>query len=104
MADDFGRDALTHFALGFRIDGQREIGVRLDIDEAGRYREARGIDGVETRSFERRTDSGNAVAVDSDVRARARDACAVDHEAVLNENIEVHGRRLEAHARFARGE
>ena len=41
MADDLRGDALAHLAFGLRIDRQREIGMRLDVDEARRDGEAR---------------------------------------------------------------
>jgi hypothetical protein len=44
MADHLGGDALAHLAFSLRVDWQGEIGVRLDVDEAGRYREARQVD------------------------------------------------------------
>ena len=50
MADDLGGDALADLALGLRIDRQREIGMRLDVDEARRDGEARGVDGLASRS------------------------------------------------------
>ena len=36
VADDLGRHPLAHLALGLGIDRQREVGMGLDIDEAGR--------------------------------------------------------------------
>ena len=44
MTDDLGRDALAHLALGLRIDRQDEVGMRLDVDKAGRYRQPLGVD------------------------------------------------------------
>ena len=50
MADDLGGDALADLAFGFRIDRQREIGMGLDVDEAGRDREPCGVDGLARRA------------------------------------------------------
>ena len=50
MADDLGGDALAHLALGLGIDRQREVGMGLDVDEAGRDGEAGGVDGLLRRA------------------------------------------------------
>ncbi len=44
MADDLGGDALAHLAFGLRIDRQREIRMRLDVDKTRRDGEPFGVD------------------------------------------------------------
>ena len=40
LADDLGRHALVHLALCTAVDDQREVGVRVQIDEPGRHDQA----------------------------------------------------------------
>ena len=69
VADDLERDALVHRAGRPRVDEQREVGVAVDVDEAGRDHLARGVDlGVRLRH---RADGDDAPIADADVRSAA---------------------------------
>ena len=40
LAHDLGRHALVHLALGTAVDHQREVGMRVQVDETGCHRQA----------------------------------------------------------------
>ena len=90
MADDLRRHPLTHLALGPGIDRKREIGMGLDVDEAGGDREGARIDylrGLAWKVFPHRAD---AAIVDCDVARSARRAGAVDEQAAADQQIVRH--------------
>ena len=89
MADNLRGDALAHLAFGLGIDRQREIGMRLDVDEARRHREALGIDHP-PRGAGVAADRGNAPIRNRDIARRAGIAGAVIHSAAADQDV-MHG-------------
>ena len=91
MSDDLGGDALAHLALGLGIDWQREIGMRLDVDEAGRDREARRVDDVRSVAGQIFSERGDAAVRDREIAHDAGSAGAVDQESVMDQDVVGHG-------------
>ena len=85
IADDLERDALVDRACRARIDQQRVVGMAVDVDEAGRDDETGGIDTWRIRGNLRRTDRGDAVALDQDIGNDRRAAGAVMHLAAADQ-------------------
>ena len=63
FADHFGRDALADLALRVAVDEQREVRVRMRIDEAGRHHLAAGVD-RSRRGAADAADTGDAAVAD----------------------------------------
>ena len=121
VPDDFGGYALAHLALGLGIDRQGEVGMGLDVDEAGRNRETIGLDhlrGARRRArfrrvsgartyrvaalaarfarqrgatVELRADSSDAAIANGEIAGLARDAGAVEQHAAADQDVEGHG-------------
>ncbi len=87
MADDLGGDALAHLALGLRIDRQREIRMRFDVDETRCDREALSVDGLECRTGEAGPDCRNAAACDGEIAGNARIAGAVVQNSAADQDV-----------------
>src|SRR5262249_45749238 len=87
MADDLGGHALAHLALGLGIDWQREVGVSLDVDEAGRHGKAARVDDLGGRLVDARPDSGNAAVAECDMAALARGSRAVEEKAAADQDV-----------------
>ncbi len=88
MADHLGRDALADLALGARVERQREVGMGLDVDEAGRDDEALGVDRMRRIGARRiGAERGDAVSGNGDIGAIGFGAAAVDDAAAANENV-----------------
>ena len=90
MADDLGGDALAHLALGLGIDRQREVGMGLDVDEAGRDREPVGVDHLGGVAARFAADRGDAAVADGDVARLARGAAAVEQQAAADQDVVGH--------------
>jgi hypothetical protein len=67
-ADKLGGDALVHPALGPRVKRQRQVGVRLDVDESGRDNLASGVDHLSSLAGKDRLDCDDAVSAYRDIR------------------------------------
>ena len=77
FAHDFGRHALTDFALSAAVRQQRIGGPAEHVDEAGRHRQIVGVhDGLGGRRGQV-ADGGNAIALDAHVGAARRIARAI---------------------------
>ena len=87
MADDLGRHALAHLALGLGIDRQREVGMGLDVDEAGRDREPGGVDHLRCVRGRDRADRRDPAVADGKVARHAGLAAAVEQEAAADQNV-----------------
>jgi hypothetical protein len=77
MAYDLCGDALSDLAFGLWIYRQREIGMRLDVDEAGRDHEPLGIHRFARRGADRGAYRYDAMILDPHVTGDARVAGAV---------------------------
>ncbi len=69
-----------------------EVGMRVDVDEAGRDGEPGGIDDVRRIGGKLRSDCGNAIAVNRHVERLARRTGAVDNGAVPDQQRPGHVR------------
>ena len=89
MADDLGRHALAHLALGLGIDRQREVGMGLDVDEAGRDREPGGVDHLGRVAGRHVADRRDPSVANGKVAGHARAAAAVEQQAAADQNVRV---------------
>ena len=80
-----------------RVREQRQVGVDVRVDEAGRDDPAGDVEPPPRLGAAERADGGDPVAPDPDVRAKPRAAGAVDHATACQDEIE-HER-----SSFARG-
>src|SRR5262249_25907420 len=87
VADDLGGHALPHLAFRLRIDRQHEVGMGLDVDEAGGHGEPAGVDDLVGAAVERRPEGDDAAVRNGEIAAHARRAAAVDQGAAANEDI-----------------
>ena len=90
MADDLGGHALAHLALGLGIDRQREVGMRLDVDEARRHRQSGGVDHFPRIVAEVGADGGDAALADREVAGPARGAGAVEQQPAADQDVMRH--------------
>ena len=67
VADELGGHALIDGALGAGVDEKGEVGVAVDIDEAGGYDEALGVDLVVARRLVEGAYVLDLVACDADI-------------------------------------
>ena len=91
MPDDLGRHSLAYFALGLGVDRQREVGMRLDVDEAGRDDLTLRVDRPAGGALVTWLDRDDASAANGDVRPPGRRAGAVDDVAAADDEIVGHG-------------
>jgi hypothetical protein len=89
VADHFGRHALPDLAFRFWIQRQREVGVRVDVDEARREREPGGVDEAAGLA-QVGADRGDRAVRDRDVDASRGRTGAVEHLGAPNQEV-VHG-------------
>ena len=78
VADGDGCDALQRARLRAAVDEQREVGVRVNVDDAGRDDQASDVDDFERSVGRHRADGADPAALDRDVRPPWRRAGAVD--------------------------
>src|SRR4051812_30618854 len=90
MADDLGRDTLPDLAFGLGIDRQCEIGMGLDVDEAGADRQPSGVDDPLCRARKAGSDPGNPAVRNSELGAFARPAAAVVERAAADQDVPGH--------------
>ena len=102
MADDLRGDPLAHLALGLGIDRQREVGMGLDVDEAGRDHEACRVDHLGGVAANVSPDGGDAAVADREIARLAGGAAAVEQQAAADENV-VHADILPWRRRVGRG-
>ena len=67
LPDDLGGDALVHLALRPAVHQQREVGVGMDIDEAGTHREPVQLDALLRLKVGQVPDARDSAVLDSDV-------------------------------------
>ena len=91
MADDLGGDALADLALGLGVDRQREIRMRLDVDEARRHGEPCGVDGLLGAAFELRADRGDTAVFNGEISRGAGRAAAVENKPAADQDV-MHGK------------
>ena len=89
VAHDHGGDAVPDRRREQRVPGDLAVVVRVDVDEAGRDREAGGVELLATGLVDG-ADRGDAAVVDGDVGERRTSTAAVDHGSVPDHQI-VHG-------------
>ena len=87
MADDLGGHPLAHLALGLGHEGQGEVGVGLDVDEAGCHDQAPGLDDAPPRRRDVVADGGDAPVLQRDVGAAPRRPGAVDDQPAPDEDV-----------------
>ena len=90
LADDLGRHALADLAVGAAVHQQGEIGVGVDVDEAGRDHQAAGIQALRGRGALQIADGHDAVTHDAQVAGKGVAAAAVDDVAAVDQGVE-HG-------------
>ena len=95
FAEDHRGDALPDEALRVAIAEQRVVRVVVNVDEAGRDDEARGVDGPLRRFASELTDGGDSVAGEGKVGDVAGVARAVGEAAVTDEDVVVRGEERE---------
>src|SRR6185369_1365785 len=88
VAGDLQRDALADLRLRPRVERQREVGVRVDVDEAGRDDLAAGVDHPAGRPRRARLERDEAAPVDADVGVAPGRAGAVDQVAAADQQVE----------------
>ena len=64
--------------------------MRLDVDEAGRHREALGVDHLGGLTVEVRSDSGDAAVTDGEIARLALGAGAVEQQAAADQDVVGH--------------
>src|SRR5688572_29528672 len=79
IADDLGGDALPYLGGRIGVPEDRDLGMSMRVDEAGRDDLAGGVDALRGRSAFQVADFCDGVAGDRDVRASRRRARAVHH-------------------------
>ena len=72
LAHDVERHALAHLALRRAVGEERHLGVRVEVDEAGRDDEARSRRSCAARCGREIADGDDAVAPDADIGADGR--------------------------------
>ena len=87
MADDLGGHSLAYLALGLGHEGQGEVGMGLDVDEAGRDDQAPGLDDACSARRDVVADGGDTPVPERHVRAVPRCPCAVDDQCALDEDV-----------------
>jgi hypothetical protein len=91
VTDHLGGDALEDLALGPRGVRQREIGVRLDVDEPRRHHEPIGLDHAPGRPRMAGRDGGDPAVAHRGVGAHRLRARAVQERAAADDEV-VHAR------------
>ncbi len=80
VAHDLGGHALADLAFGARVQGQGEIGVRVDVYEAGGHHLAAGVDRPACRATRRTLDGHDAPRAHEDPGLASGRAGSVDDE------------------------
>ena len=93
MSDDFGRDSLADLALSLWINGQDKIGMRFDVDEAWRHREAIGIYDLLCITRNCGAERCDPAAGDRSIANDTLLATPVDNEPAANQEIPARGER-----------
>src|SRR5262249_57578527 len=65
----------------------REVGVGLDVDEAGRHGKAARVDDFGGRVVDARRDGGNAAIADRDIDGLARGSRAVEEKTAADQDV-----------------
>ena len=89
VADDLRRDTLEHLRGGLRIDRQREVAVRVDVDEARSHDEPGGIEylvGLQRRV----ADLGDPVVLQQEVAPVRRCPGAIEEPRAGDEHASCH--------------
>ena len=90
VADDLGGDPLGHGGGGAAFHQEGEVGVGVDVDEAGGDEAPGGVDGGSGRGPGEIANGGDAAVLDGHVGGARRGAGAVEEAASGDEQI-VHG-------------
>ena len=88
---DFGGDALANLGLGGGHGQQREVGVRVHVDEPRGDERAPGIHDPPGLAPEARRDGDHALALDGHVGADGRPARPVEDVSAADQPVERHG-------------
>ena len=100
VAHDHGGDAVPDRRREQRVPGDLPVVVGVHVDEAGRDREAGGVELLATGLVDG-ADRGDAAVVDGDVGRRRATTPAVDHGSVPDHQI-VHGSPLTSFRPYSR--
>ena len=87
VAGHQGGQPLPDAALGEAVDVQREVGVAVDVDEAGADGPAGRVDGACGLDPGRIADEGDPAAIDDEIGFAGRGAGAVDQAAVADDEV-----------------
>ena len=87
IADDLERHALTDLGLGPLVERQREIGMRVDVDEPGCHDLPARVDHAAGGPRRPPLDADDATAGDAHVGVEPGRAGAVDHVTATNQQI-----------------
>ena len=97
VSDHLGRDALLRLALTGRVAKEADVGMRVDIDEAGRDRQPCCVHDALRLGVEwHLSDRGDATVPHSDVTAGRRPATAIEQLGAAKEQVELHQRSRNA--------
>ena len=103
VPQDLGGDPLADRVERAGVGGQREVGVRVEVDEARRDREALGIDHAPCRRPGLRLECDDPAAVDGHVGALSGGAGAVEDVTAADEQVDHRATLAGATARRAGG-
>src|SRR6185295_6533372 len=92
-ADDDGGHTLADDRLGARILGEITVAVRVDVDEARRYREPSCVDLLATGWRQPRPDVSDAPGRNRDIELAALHTGSVKHRAATNNQIIINAAR-----------
>ena len=90
VADHLGGHALQHLRLRLAVEREREVAVRVDVDEAGREHQAARVDRL-VGGERRAADLGDDAVLEDKVAVARRGAAAVDDPSAGEEHA--HGQR-----------
>ena len=93
LAENHRGHALADHALRVAVFDDGEIGVVVDVDEAGRDGEAGGVDGARRGAPGQSAHGGDLPLPDGDIADVRRVAGAIDDAAAVNQQIEILRRR-----------
>ena len=87
FADDVERHALSHLALGVAVVQQREVGMRMQVDEPRRHDETAGINLARRLRAHQAANRHDAIAADGDIAGEPGIARPVDNVAVAYQQV-----------------
>ncbi len=87
FAQDLGGDALANLALGIAVFEQREVGMRMDVNEAGCHDQTAGVNLAFAGAGRDASEGRDFVAPDGQIAVPPGIAAAIDNLAVADDQI-----------------